>query len=224
MEAFLTVGGDAHADAEMAGEMEIVLGSVGAAKLDVISVEAGDIIKGVDMLTTVNISIVAGAGKGDGATGDTARKTVDFVEPAVEIVGGEDGVVAGDISGEDVVVGDPGGFTSRESGDWEMIIAEGGLDDALESAFCPIETTAPFELAAGGIITGVDALVPISDGEGNGVWAVDGREFPGGGDAVFFRNVVEGHGAHERGCCNEGEHDKREAGCDTGSKVNAVAG
>lgn len=156
-------------------------------------------IERIDMSTAVGVGRgVADAMEGDSLILDDAREAVHLVEPAIEIIARADRVVSGDIGGKDIAVGGPGGVAVAESGDGEIVAAEGRLDDALQGALCPIVAPAVFELAIGGV-AGVNPLIPVGDGEGDGAGEFGTTSLPGGRHATGIgRDAVKDHGTDKR--------------------------
>ncbi len=126
-----------------------------------------------------------------------AASIVGFVEPAVEIVGGLDGVISGDISSKNVVVGVPGVLCISESWNWEAVIAELVLDDVTDNSLRVETTLGPLELAISGIAV-VLALIPVSNGNCNTIWVAERSGLPRDRDAVFVGDCFERHSADER--------------------------
>ncbi len=118
------------------------------------------------------------------------------MEPAVEIVGGLDGVISGDISSKNVVVGVPGVLCISKSRNRETVIAELALDDVADNSLRVETTFGPLELAISGIAV-VLALIPVSNGNCNTIWIAERSGLPRDWNAVFVGDCFERHSADE---------------------------
>lgn len=93
---------------------------------------------------------------------------ISFMEPAIKIVGWLDGIVADNISSEDIVVSTPGFLCIIKSWDRETVATELALNDVTDNAFGIEATFRPLELAIGCVAV-VLALIPIGNRNGNAV-------------------------------------------------------
>ena len=118
------------------------------------------------------------------------------MEPAVEVVGGLNGVVAGGVAAGLVDAGGPGFGSAGVGWDGETIGAELVLDQALLGGAGGEITHGPLKLTVFGAAF-VLALVPIGDGDGDGFGGAEGGNFPGGGDAVFVGDALKREGFHD---------------------------
>ena len=189
VKAFGAVGSDFDRDAEVGGEVEVVTGAGGA----VVGAEIY-VIQWEDAGATISVGVVAGAGESDFAF--VALGEFGVMEPAVEVVGGLDGVMAGDVAAGFVDAGGPGFGSAGVGGDGETIGAELVLDQALLGGAGGDITHGPLKLAVFGAAF-VLALVPIGDGDGDGFGVAEGGNFPGGGDAVFVGDALKREGLHD---------------------------
>ena len=190
-----TIGSDFHRDAHMGSEMEVVAlasSSVGVREVDVVKRKStfATVFVGVVTITDESYFAIVLLGK------LFAASIVGFVEPTVEVVGGLDGVVSGDISSKNVVVGVPGVLCISESWNWEAVAAELTFHDVADNSLRVEATLGPLELAVGGI-TVVLALIPVSNGDGNAVWVAERSGLPRDRDAVFVGDCFERHSAYE---------------------------
>lgn len=150
--------------------MEVVSllgGAVGAREVDVVEREGA--------AAAVMIGIVAAASEGNFAV--EAFGEVGFVEPAVKVVGGLDGILAGDVFREGVVVSVPSVDRVRISRDGETVGAELIFDDALKGAGSAELAHGPFELAVW-VVTVVLALVPVANRKSNRLGIAKRSNFP----------------------------------------------
>lgn len=190
-----TIGSDFHRDAHMGSEMEVVTltsSSVGVREVDVVEREGtfATVFVGVVTITDEGYFAIVLLGK------LFAASIVGFVEPTVEVVGGLDGVVSGDISSKNVVVGVPGVLCIGESRNREAVIAELALDDVANNSLRVETTFGPLELAISGIAV-VLALIPVSNGNCNTIWVAERSGLPRDRDAVFVGDCFERHSAYE---------------------------
>lgn len=190
-----TIGSDFHRDAHMGSEMEVVTlasSSVGVREVDVVKRKSSlaAVFVGVVTITDEGYFAIVLLGK------LFAASIVGFVEPTIEIVGGLDGVISGDISSKNVVVGVPGVLCISKSRNRETVIAELALDDVADNSLRVETTFGPLELAISGIAV-VLALIPVSNGDGNAVWVAERSGLPRDRDAVFVGDCFERHSAYE---------------------------
>lgn len=190
-----TIGSDFHRDAHMGSEMEVVAlasSSVGVREVDVVKRKSSlaAVFVGVVTITHESYFAIVLLGK------LFAASIVGFVEPTVEIIGGLDGVISGDISSKDVVVGVPGVLRISESWNWETVIAELVLDDVANNSLRVETTFGPLELAISGIAV-VLALIPVSNGNCNTIWIAERSGLPRDWNAVFVGDCFERHSADE---------------------------
>lgn len=192
---FRTIGSDFHRDAHMGSEMEVV-----ALASSSVGVREVDVVKRKSSLATVFVGVVTITDEGYFAIvllGKLfAASIVGFVKPTIEIIGGLDGVVSGDISSKNVVVGVPGILCISKSWNWEAVIAESALYDVTDNSLRVEATLGPLELAVGGI-TVILALIPVSNRDGNAVWVAERSGLPRGRDTVFVGDCFERHSAYE---------------------------
>ena len=183
VEALGAIGSDFDGDAEVGGEVEVVAGAGGTvvgAKVNIIERE--------DVGAAIGVGVVAGAGEGHFAL--VALGEFGIVEPAIEIVGGLDRVVAGDITTGLMDAGGSGCVGAGIGGDGKTIGAEAALDEALLGLAGGDITHGPLELAVLSAAF-VLALIPVGDGDSDGFGVAERSDFPRGGDAVLIGDVLE---------------------------------
>lgn len=125
------------------------------------------------------------------------------MEPAVEVVGRLDRVLASDVFREGIVVSVPSVDRVRVSRDGEAVGAELIFDDALKGAGSAELAHGPFELSVR-VVTVVLALVPVANRKSNRLGIAKRSNFPRSRDAVFVGDGGERHGADEGGDADDG--------------------
>ena len=183
VEALGAIGSDFDGDAEVGGEVEVVAGAGGT----VVGAEV-DVIKRENAGAAIGVGVVAGAGEGHFAL--VALGEFGIVEPAIEVVGGLDGVVAGDVAASVVDAGGTSLGGTGVGGDGKAVGTEAALDEALLGGAGGDIAHGPLELAVLSAAF-VLALIPVGDGDSDGFGVAEGGNFPGGGDAVFVGDVLK---------------------------------
>lgn len=180
---FRSVGGDFHRDAHVGGEMEVVAlasGSVGVREINIVKRESAFAAVFVGVVTITDEGYFAVVLLGE----LFAASIVGFVEPPIEIIGGPDGVVSGDISSKNIVVGVPGVLRISEGWNREAVVAELALYDVADNSLRVEATLGPLELAVSSI-TVILALIPVGNRDCNAVWVAERSGLPRDRDTVF---------------------------------------
>lgn len=175
----------------MSSEEEVVAllgGGVGIGEIDIVERESA--------FAAVFVSVIASAMKDDFTIvlfGKLfAGLVVGFVEPPIEIIGGLDGVITGNVGCEDVVIGSPSVDVVGISWNRKTVDSELVADDIANNALAIESTSGPFKLTVG-VATIIFALIPISDWNSDGLGVAKRGGLPRSGDAIFIGDGFERH-------------------------------
>lgn len=165
---FGTVGRNFHRDLKVCSEVEIMAGFC-----RIIIFGKVDVVDREDAMASIGVGIRSAGNffEGNFATVDTFRNLFavfvgGFVEPAIEIIGRLDGVIADNVSSKNIMISGPSFRTIIIRWDGEAVAAERAFDNIGDDSLRVELALAPFKLTFR-IVTIILALVPVGDRYGN---------------------------------------------------------